>query len=1817
MGGDGPRVADARLRRGVRRRLTLLAAPLVITTALAVGNTLPAFGASGPVVNGVDPNSGNSTGGTQVTLFGSGFTGATAVMFGSHTARQMFVGSDQRIFAQSPAGSGTVDITVVSGGTTSATSAADKFTYTSIGPTVNAIDPRQGTADGGTNVSIFGSGLANAQSVNFGGAIIGCNPGQFGGAAAAQSRSLRIERAMSNALAPQAAGGGGGGGGGGSCFIQGDGHLTVNSPPGAVAATVDITVTTPNGTSATGPGDKYTYAAPPMPVVNAVSPQHGTANGATNVTIFGTGLAGAQAVNFGSIAVPVCGSGGKAPVGPARSAMPTRSQLFRAGHKALVRESVMAPTAGATLAAGGGGGGQCFTPFSDTNINLPSPAGVGTVDITVQTEVGTSPATSADKYTYTQPGPPEVDALQPTHGTALGGTGAGLFGSGFTGATAVHFGATLLSQCSGMTPSGCFNVGDDTFIFVNGTPAGTANSSVDVTVTVGNTTSATGPATKYHYDTPTAPQLDAMDPLHGTQAGGTNINLFGSGFSDATSVSFGGTVINQPCPQGPGNPCFQSFGDSNMFIVDPPANAPGSVQVSVTNRTGTSGSLTYTYDAYQKPAVTAVSPNTGPSAGGQTIYLTGSGFDGQLAVTFTGAMESTGTNAMPVFGSDTVLQVITPTVTFGGPYTVQVSGPGGISDITANTTYTYVQTVPTKPTVTAVNPSGGPTAGNATVYITGSNFTTDNGVLSATQVTFGGIPAGFNITSDTLIQATSPAATAGMVDVVVSNSVGFSSTSANDKYTYGQALPAPPVVSGVTPNSGTKYGGTGVTLWGNGFANATSVKFGSGPAIPSCQSVGGGPMCFNTFGDQQIFVASTPGAAGTSVDVTVTAGGVISTPANGDQYSYVTPGKPEVDGLSPNQGSTFGGDQVSILGSNLAGATSVSVGTTAVPACGPMTPGACFFAGGDNQIFLTTPAGMAGTVHITVTAPEGTSTPSGADQFTYVRPGPPTITRVSPNIGGSSGGQSVYITGTNLSGFQSITFGPNQVGAGGGPPGNVLFVQSPPGAANTTVDVQVTTPAGTSAITNADKYTYTQSPAPTITAVSPANGPAEGGTQVYITGTDLLPVNNLSFGSSNVFNWFPIGPDVLSAVSPPSQSMSAATVDIRVTTPAGTSPQGAADQFNYAASKIPVVTAVSPSSGVVGSQTFISGTDVGNVNGVNFGAGNPLFGGFFSPGPGVIIAGVPAGSGTVDVTVTNPAGTSAPNLNDRFTYNPPPLPVVAAVSPSQGPSGTQVYISGTGIWLYRQNDQVSFGILPSGFRFNISPNVVLANAPPSPPSGPVDVTVTDAGGTSAPSANDHYTFTAQAQPVVNVVSPNNGPAGTTVYITGSGLGGTTSVKFGNAPSNAVFIRSDTFLRVTAPAVPAGTGTVDVTVTNATGTSATSNADKYTYPAPPGPVVTSVNPTSGPTKGGNAVTINGTGLTSATSVKFGTVAAAITSNSDTQITATAPAQAQQTVDITVTTAAGMSATSNADKYSYVAPVPSVTSVNPTSGPAQGGTTLTIAGTGFSFATAVKFGSANASGFTVNSDTQITATSPAGTPGATVDVTVTTAGGTSATSSSDHFSYAAAPPPAQGYWLVASDGGIFTFGNARFEGSTGSLALNKPIVGMARTPDDQGYWLVASDGGIFSFGDAPFEGSTGSLTLNKPIVGMAATPSGHGYWLVASDGGIFTFGDAPFEGSTGSLTLNKPIVGMAATPSGKGYWLVASDGGIFTFGDAPFEGSTGSLTLNKPIVGMSATQTGKGYWLVASDGGVFSFGDATFQGSTGSMKLNKPIVGMAGT
>jgi hypothetical protein len=207
-----------------------------------------------------------------------------------------------------------------------------------------------------------------------------------------------------------------------------------------------------------------------------------------------------------------------------------------------------------------------------------------------------------------------------------------------------------------------------------------------------------------------------------------------------------------------------------------------------------------------------------------------------------------------------------------------------------------------------------------------------------------------------------------------------------------------------------------------------------------------------------------------------------------------------------------------------------------------------------------------------------------------------------------------------------------------------------------------------------------------------------------------------------------------------------------------------------------------------------------------------------------------------------------------------------------------------------------------------------------------------------------------------------------------------------------------------------------------------------------------------------------------------------------------------------------------------------------------------------------------------------------------------------------------PRPHGYWLVGSDGGIFTFGSALFHGSTGALHLIRPVVGITPTGDRGGYWLVASDGGIFAFGDAGFYGSIPGLGiapygdtaaikhLNAPIVAMVPAAGSNGYFMVASDGGVFAFGHALFEGSCPGIGgCSGTAVGVAPDRSGDGYWLVTSTGNIYTFGDAPYLGAPGPQAA--PITSIVRTPDGNGYWIVDALGNVFSYGDANFFGGLG--------------
>ena len=209
-----------------------------------------------------------------------------------------------------------------------------------------------------------------------------------------------------------------------------------------------------------------------------------------------------------------------------------------------------------------------------------------------------------------------------------------------------------------------------------------------------------------------------------------------------------------------------------------------------------------------------------------------------------------------------------------------------------------------------------------------------------------------------------------------------------------------------------------------------------------------------------------------------------------------------------------------------------------------------------------------------------------------------------------------------------------------------------------------------------------------------------------------------------------------------------------------------------------------------------------------------------------------------------------------------------------------------------------------------------------------------------------------------------------------------------------------------------------------------------------------------------------------------------------------------------------------------------------------------------------------------------------------------------------------PSQRGYWLVGSDGGIFSFGSAQFYGSTGSLHLQRPVVGIVPTADHAGYWLDASDGGVFAYGDTQYYGSIPGLglhpagsglpnSLNAPIVGMVPSIDDNGYFMVASDGGVFAFGDAHFAGSCPGIGgCSGSAVAVMPDASGNGYWLVTTSGSVYTFGDAPYFGAPGHGNVTSAV----ASPDGLGYQVLLSNGQVYSYGDAAADGSPPATNFN---------
>jgi hypothetical protein len=1010
-------------------------------------------------------------------------------------------------------------------------------------------------------------------------------------------------------------------------------------------------------------------------------------------------------------------------------------------------EKLAADTSGTSITSTASGNTLMLSGCADTATYLSvlqgitysddaTPAQDGNRTITVQVNDGTKTsllATVTVAVGAQNVALPSVTGISPTTGPAAGGTAVTISGLNLSNATAVDFGTLAATS---------FTVDSATQITAV-SPAGTGT--VDVTVDNAGGASLTSSADQFTYAA--APAVTAISPTAGPLAGGTPVIITGAGLTGAAAVDFGTVPASS----------FTVNSDTQITATSPLATGAGAVDVTEVTPGGSSAASPADQFSYVvAPAVSGISPTEGSA--GTSVTITGTGFTGATAVDF-------GTVAASNFtvNSDTQVTAVSPAGS--GTVDVMVTTAGGTSATSPADQFAYVA-------VTGISPTAGPLAGGTSVTITGTNLD------GATAVNFGALPATqFTVDSATQITATSPAGIGtGAVDVTVDTPNGASATSAADQFSYLAA----PAVSGISPTEGPLAGGASVAITGTGFTDASAVDFGTVPATH-----------FTVNSDTQI-TATSPAGTG-AADVTVVTPGGTSATSPADLFSYVA--APTVTGISPSAGSALGGLPVTITGTGFTDATGVNFGAVAATS---------FTVDSDTEISVATPVGT-GTVDVTVVAPGGTSAISPADLFAYVA-----VTGISSTAGPLAGGTTVTITGTNLDGATVVDFGTQPATSFTVDSPTQITAVSPAGTGVGAVDVTVDTPNGMSATSPADLFTYVAAPA--VTKISPAAGPAAGGTTVTITGTGFTGATAVDFGTLPA-TAFTVNSDAqITATSPAGTG----SVDVTVATVGGTSATSAADLFGYVA-----VTGISPTAGPLagGATVTITGTNLAGATNVYFGAAAATT--FTVNSPTQITATSPAGTGTVNITVVTPAGTSATSSADEFTYTA--APAVSFIDPTEGPlaGGASVLISGANL---SNATAVYFGnVAATNFEVN-SRTTLTATSPPG--TGTVDVTVVTPGGTSATSSADLFTYVVA--PTVSGISPTEGPVqgGTPVIITGTGFTGATTVEFGTAATAFTF-NSPTQITANSPYI-AGTGTVDVTVITPGGQSATSPADLFTY-----------------------------------------------------------------------------------------------------------------------------------------------------------------------------------------------------------------------------------------------------------------------------------------------------------------------------------------------------------------------------------------------------
>jgi hypothetical protein len=485
---------------------------------------------------------------------------------------------------------------------------------------------------------------------------------------------------------------------------------------------------------------------------------------------------------------------------------------------------------------------------------------------------------------------------------------------------------------------------------------------------------------------------------------------------------------------------------------------------------------------------------------------------------------------------------------------------------------------------------------------------------------------------------------------------------------------------------------------------------------------------------------------------------------------------------------------------------------------------------------------------------------------------------------------------------------------------------------------------------------------PTVSSISPTSGPTAGGTSVTVTGTNFVAGATVALGGASA-----TGVTVVNSVSITATSGAHVAGAVNVVVTNSDSQSGTLTNGYTYSSAAPTVTLVSPTSGPAAGGTAVTVTGTNFVAGATLTLGGvPATGVTFVSSTSITATTGAHAAGAVNVVVTNPDTQSGTRTNG-FTYTSTTAPTVTSIGPNNsGPAAGGTFITVTGSNFVAGATVTLGGVSATGVTVVNSTSITGTTGAHA--AGAVNVVVTNPNGESGTLTNG-YTYLAAPHPTVASVSPNSGPAagGTFITVTGSNFVAGATLKLGGVSATGVTVVNSTSITATTAAHAAGT--VNVVVTNPDAQSGT-RTNGYTYLAPP--TVASVSPNLGPAAGGTFITVTGTNFVAGATVALGGVSAAgVTVANSTSITATTGAHAAGAVNVVVTNPDSQSGTLT-NGYTYRPPPPTVASISPNSGPAAGGTFVTVTGTNFVSGATFKLGGTSATGVTVVNSTTLTGT-----------------------------------------------------------------------------------------------------------------------------------------------------------------------------------------------------------------------------------------------------